>query len=208
VLNTVRNKMGLKLERRQQVIGILFSLPAILYYSIFFLFPLSFTAYVSLHKWTILGEPEFIGLSNYVSSFSDPLFWNAIKVSLYYAFGVCIPIWGISLGMALLFNCEFKFKSIYLTLFFIPPIIGLVQWSLSWMMLYHPTFGVFNRIIYGLGYRGTLPWLTDPTLAMPAMIILSVVHGTPYYTIILLAAIRGFPRYFYEVAKLGGANFI
>ncbi|MBU6349372.1 MAG: sugar ABC transporter permease [Chloroflexi bacterium] len=122
-----------------------------------------------------------------------------------YAFGVVIPIWGIALGLALIFNRSFRGRQAYLTVYYIPAVISLTVWSLIWLLLYNPSFGLFSVVMRGLGIGG-LRMLDDPSTAMLALILLSIWKGTPVYMLIFLAGLRAIPSDYYEAAEIDGAR--
>lgn len=196
---------GNTLEARKKRFGLLFALPAFLFFGGFYLYPLTQTFLVSLFKWSLLDTPQIIGLQNYTWLFNDKEFINSIRVSFLYAFGVVIPIWGIALGLALIFNQSFRGRQAYLTAFYIPAVISLTVWSLIWLLMYHPAFGLFSVAMRGIGISG-LRMLDDISTAMLALIILSIWKGTPVYMVIFIAGLRAIPADYYEAAQIDGAR--
>ena len=196
---------GNTIEARKRRFGLFFALPAFLFFGMFYVYPLFQTFYVSLFSWSLIDEPSFLGTVNYTRLFADKEFLNAIWVSFLYAFGVVIPIWGIALGLALIFNRSFRGRQAYLTVYYIPAVISLTVWSLIWLLLYNPSFGLFSVIMGGLGISG-LRMLDDPSTAMLALILLSIWKGTPVYMLIFLAGLRAIPNDYYEAAEIDGAR--
>ncbi|MFM7583489.1 MAG: carbohydrate ABC transporter permease, partial [Caldilinea sp.] len=192
-------------EARKRRFGLFFALPAFLFFGMFYVYPLFQTFYVSLFSWSLIDEPGFLGTANYTRLFADKEFLNAIWVSFLYAFGVVIPIWGIALGLALIFNRSFRGRQAYLTVYYIPAVISLTVWSLIWLLLYNPSFGLFSVVMRGLGIGG-LRMLDDPSTAMLALILLSIWKGTPVYMLIFLAGLRAIPSDYYEAAEIDGAR--
>jgi multiple sugar transport system permease protein len=92
-----------------------------------------------------------------------------------------------------------------LTVYYIPAVISLTVWSLIWLLLYNPSFGLFSVIMRGLGISG-LRMLDDPSTAMLALILLSIWKGTPVYMLIFLAGLRAIPNDYYEAAEIDGAR--
>ncbi len=204
--NSERPKLwGNTLAARKTRFGLLFALPAFLFFGYFYVYPLSQTFYVSLFRWGLLDTPSFIGLENYTRLFADREFLNSIVVTFFYAFGTVIPIWAIALGLALVFNQAFRFRQGYLTTYYVPAVISLTVWSLIWLFLYDPSYGLFTAFLRLIGLGG-LRMLDTPGMALPAMVILSVWKGTPVYMIIFLAGLRAIPTDYYEAAKVDGAS--
>ncbi|GAJ16976.1 unnamed protein product, partial [marine sediment metagenome] len=48
---------------------------------------------VSLFKYDLLTEPEFVGLANYKDVLTDPVFWRSALATVIYVFGTCVSIW-------------------------------------------------------------------------------------------------------------------
>jgi ABC-type sugar transport system permease subunit len=196
---------GSGLSARQARWGLAFALPAIVFFTFFYIYPLIQTFYISLLNWGLIDTPRFIGFNNYAQLFQDQQFLNSVKVTFAYVFGTVIPIWFIALGMALVFNQTFRFRQGFLTIYYVPAVISLTVWSLVWLLMYHPTYGLSTIVTgaFGLEY---VRFLQDPDLVMLAMIILSVWKGMPVYMIILLAGLRSIPVEYYEAARVDGAS--
>src|SRR6266508_2291962 len=161
--------------------GLLFASPAIVFFSVFYVFPLGWAFWISLNEWSLLRDPEYVGLANYRQLLHDSEFINSIKVTFYYVFGTCIPIWILALGLALVFNRPFRFRQLYLSAYYIPAVVSLFVWCLLWLLIYQPSWGLSTAVTEPLGF-GYVRWLNDTDLAMPALILLSIVKGTPAYT--------------------------
>jgi multiple sugar transport system permease protein len=187
--------------------GLLFASPALIFFGVFYIFPLAWAVWISFNEWSLLGSPEYIGLENYRNLLNDSEFINAIKVTFVYVFGTVIPIWILALGLALVFNRPFRFRQFYISAYYIPAVISLFVWCLLWVLVYQPSWGLMTLASEPLGF-GYVRWLNDRDLAMPALILLSIVKGTPAYMIIYLAGLRGIPTDYYEAASLDGANSV
>ncbi|MCU0512935.1 MAG: sugar ABC transporter permease [Anaerolineae bacterium] len=192
------------LSQRRARMGFLFAVPGLLFFIFFYLYPILETIRISFHRWGLLDQPRFIGLSNYQQLFADPEFINSVYVTLTYVFATCIPIWFVALGLALIFNESFRFRQGFLTIYYIPAVISLTVWSLIWFLMYNPTYGLTAYVTDALN-MGNVRFL-DAQLAMLAMVLLSVWKGTPVYMIIYLAGLRSIPGDYYEAAKVDGAN--
>lgn len=187
----------------------LFLLPSLLIFVVFTFFPAIYSIVVSTFRWNMPMQPSFIGLQNYVTLFSDPieapLFWQAVKNTLYFSLGVPINLF-VSLMIALLLNRKLPGVGIFRTAFFLPAITSLAAVSVVWLWLFNPSqYGFLNTVLLSLG----LPlqsWLRDPVLAMPCLIFLGVWHGMGYNVIIFLAGLQSIPTAYYEAAEIDGAN--
>ncbi len=188
--------------------GLVFALPAIIYFLVFFIYPLFFAIYLSLHDWDLIGPKLYVGLKNYTRMAADPVLHKSILNTFYYVFGAAIPIWVFSLGYALWFNNKFCGKQIYVVIFLMACLMGLVPSLMAWRILLHQDYGLFNKIfVYSWGVVNKINWLQNPRLAMPGIIITSLSTGIPFYAIYLIGAVASVPQEYYEVARLEGANF-
>jgi ABC-type sugar transport systems, permease components len=136
----------------------------------------------------------------------NPLFWKALGNTFYFVLvGGPLSV-VVSLGAALLVNAKLvRFKGFFRTAFFIPVVTTLVAVSVVWRYLYHPRYGLLN---YGLGLLGIDPidWLSDPSWAMPAIILMAIWKNFGYNMIIFIAGLQSIPEHLYEAAKIDGAN--
>jgi len=134
----------------------------------------------------------------------DPLFYKSLRNTVIYTL-MSVPFGLLTaLGLALLLNWEFRGRSIFRTLFFIPSVIPLVAASVLWLWLYNGEYGLINHMLGKVGIRG-LNWMLDEHLAKPAIVLMGIwtVGGG---MIICLAGLQGIPRHLQEAAQIDGAN--
>ncbi|NPV56141.1 MAG: sugar ABC transporter permease [Anaerolineae bacterium] len=187
----------------------LFLLPSLIIFIVFTFFPALFSMVISLFRWNMPAQPQFIGFENYRYLFTDaieaPIFWRSMLNTFYFTLGVPINMI-ISLMIALLLNRKMPAIGIFRTTFFLPTITSMAAISVVWLWLYHPSqYGLFNSFLIALG----LPlqrWLRDPALAMPCLIVMGIWSGMGYNIIIFLAGLQSIPRTYYEAARIDGAN--
>lgn len=201
-----RTERGGSIGRRSA--GLFFVLPAVSFTVVFFILPLIFTVYMSLHDWPLLGDHEFIGLDNYSALLSDRQFWNSLWFTTRYTLLITPVIFILAFVLALLVSLPLPGVGIYRTVYFLPVVIGLGSSSLLWVWLLHDRVGVINAILTGLGLMDRpIIWLADSSYAMTA-IIMSVVWKTVGFTMILLmTGMQAIPAELYEAAKVDGANY-
>ncbi|MBI5667433.1 MAG: sugar ABC transporter permease [Chloroflexi bacterium] len=193
---------------RKEWTAYLFISPTLILFSIFTVFAVLFSFYISFHKWNIL-EPDkpFVGLANYVRLIEDERFHRAvINTFLFTVVGVPLTM-GAGLSIALLLNNKIRFRGIYRTLYYIPNITPLVVSAIIWKWVYQGDYGLLNYYLIQLGIiREPLKWLSDPNLAMPAVILMGVWGGAGYQMVIYLAGLQAIPEEYYDAAKVDGAN--
>lgn len=189
-----------------------FIAPAMAAILIFFFIPLLAAFIISFTDFDIyaLGSystVRFIGFTNYIRLFDDPLFWQSLKNTAFYVVMATPLSIAVSLGAAIFLNSKLvKFKSFFRLSYFIPYITTLVAVAILWRFIYHPKFGILN---YLLGIIGINPidWLGDPNWAMPAIVIMSVWKSFGYNMIIFVAGLQNIPEDLYEAASIEGANW-
>ena len=181
------------------VIGLFFGLPVVIGLG------LSFTDFdlYALADWHKL---RWAGLDNYGHVLALPLFWQALRNTLFFVVvGVPLSI-ALSLGCAVLLQSPLaRFKPFFRTALFAPVVTTLVAVAIIWRYLFHTRYGLINA---GLGAVGIDPidWLGDPHWAMPAIVVLAVWKNFGANMIIFIAALQAIPDELYEAARLDGAR--
>lgn len=178
--------------------------PWIIGFIVFTLGPMIASLYYSFTKYNILTPPQWIGLTNYSRLFSDPLFWQSVKVTMTFAV-VALPL-NLIIGylLAVLLNQKVPGLNLWRTLYYIPAVISGVAVAVLWSRLFNPNLGWINYALGIVGIKGP-GWLQSPDWAIPALVIMSLwsVGGT---MIIYLSGLQGVPTTLYEAARVDGAN--
>ncbi len=178
----------------------------LLYNILFFIGPLTYSIYGSFLDWNpIIGVKEFIGLENYKQVFKSPIFILSLKNTLYFTVFCVVLKTILGLVLAVLLNAIKGLKNTFRSVYFLPVIMPLVAVAIVWKWLYHPRIGLLNMLLAAFGIVGR-NWLTDPNLAMPSIIAMSVWKDVGYTTIIFMAALLNVPSDVYEAARIDGAN--
>jgi multiple sugar transport system permease protein len=153
-----------------------------------------------------INNLRFVGFKNYIELLSEPIFWKALRNTLYFAFiGGPLTV-AVSLGAALLVNSKLaRWKGLFRTIFFAPVVTTLVAVAIVWRYLYHPRFGLLNQILGSVGID-PIDWLGDPRFAMPAIILLAVWKNFGYNMIIFVAGLQNISEELYEAARIDGAG--
>lgn len=191
---------------------VIFLAPALTAIGLFFFVPvlaalvLSFTDF-DIYALGNVSVARFVGLRNYVQIVNDPLFWKALKNTLYFLLvGGPLSI-AVSLGAALLLNAKLvRWKPLFRFVYFAPVVTTLVAVAVVWRFIYHPRFGLLNYVLALFGIN-PIDWLGDPDWAMPAMILLAVWKNFGYNMIIFIAGLQNIPVQLYEAASIDGAGF-
>lgn len=194
-------------SRKELVEGILFSLPYLIIFGVFLLYPLVMGGYMSLFEWNAIfpSESEFIGLGNYTHLLDDPQFWNALWNTMYFTLLTVPSIVIVGLGLALGVNHDIKGRSVLRAVFFSPYILTVSVAAVVWTNLYSTQYGIINHYL-GMVMANPPQWLQAQFWAMPAIAITTVWWLVGFSFVILLAARQSVPEYLYEAAKLDGAG--
>jgi multiple sugar transport system permease protein len=181
------------------VIGVFFALPVVAS------FALSFTNF-DIYAVADIRTMQSVGLQNYANLAHTPVFWTALRNTLYFAFvGAPLSVF-VSLVAALLVNARLvRFKAFFRAAYFAPFVTTLVALAIVWKYLYQPRYGLLNAGLATLGV-GPIDWLGDPHWAMPAIILLAVWKNFGYAMLIFIAGLQRIPEELYEAARLDGAG--
>ncbi|MGF1488321.1 MAG: carbohydrate ABC transporter permease [Prochloraceae cyanobacterium] len=194
---------------RQQTIGWLLIIPAMLVLGLVFIYPIARAFWLSLFTEN-LGtnlEPVFSGFANYTRMLGDGRFWQTLKnTSVFTVASVSIEL-VLGMAIALVLNQSFRGRGIVRTIAIIPWALPTAVMGLAWAWIFNDQYGVVNDILERLGLIDTgINWLGDPTLAMVALVIADVWKTTPFISIILLAGLQSIPEDIYEAHSIDGAN--
>jgi len=189
----------------------LFLGPALFLIGTFFFLPIAAALLLSFTDFDIYAiasfdNTRFVGLANYAALVRNPVFWQAVRNTFYFALVGGPFTVALSLAAALLVNAKVvRFKSFFRTIYFIPFVTTLVAVAIVWRYMYHPQYGLLN---YGLAALGIEPvdWLGSTTWAMPAIILMAAWKNFGYNMLIFIAGLQAIPEELYEVARLDGAG--
>jgi multiple sugar transport system permease protein len=186
----------------------MFVAPNLAAVTVFMLFPLGFSLYMSFQRWDVFTSPKFVGLKNFGELFtSDPLFLIALRNSVIFTVGTVVPTVLISLVVASVLNRKVKGIGVFRTIVFLPLAISSVVIAVVWQFVFNTDNGLLNIMLGWIGIH-PIPWLVDPSWAMVSLCLVSVWRSVPFATVILLAAMQGVPETVYEAAKIDGAGEI
>jgi multiple sugar transport system permease protein len=191
--------------------GVLFVLPALTLITVFYIIPVLAGFVLSLTDFDIysLGSAantRIVGAENYSGLLRNPVFWQAMKNTMYFSLiGGPLTII-VALAIALLLNAKAaRFKPIFRTIYFAPVVTTIVAVAIVWRYMYHPRVGLLNRFLAMFGVA-PIDWLGNPHWAMPAVILLAIWKSFGYVTVIFIAGLQNAPEELYEAARIDGAG--
>ncbi len=200
------NRKGLsRLKLREMRAAYLFILPMFAGLVLFSVIPFIQNVLYSFRKMGTFGEGTFVGLKNYRDMLQDETFWLALKNTGFYAL-VGVPLVIIlSIFLANLLNKQIRGRTVYRTLLYIPAVTIPAAIGILWRWLLNYQYGIVNWILEKLGLS-RVAWLGDVRFVRWAIILVVVWSMVSTYTIIMLAALQGIDRSYYEAARLDGAT--
>ncbi len=185
---------------------LLFLLPAMVPLTIFWIYPMINSLYISFTDWDYMSPAyTFVGISNYINLFRDPLFYQVLFNTLYFSLGAVLPSVIGGLILAFLVSSNKKGMGIYRILIFSPWVTPTVAVSIVWSWIYEPRVGLANWIL-SIFHLPAIEWTSSTTWAMPAIIILTIWKGVGWAMIFYVHALKKVPVSLYEAASLDGAS--
>jgi multiple sugar transport system permease protein len=184
----------------------LFLLPWLVSFALFSAYPILFSLGVSFAEYNPFkgGFAGFVGLDNYMSIFSDRLFWRSCANTILFVVGTVPPTAALSLLLALLIERTGRLKGVLRTGYFVPSVVSLAVISLVFKYVYSKQ-GLLNLAAGVFGGTGK-EWLLDPSLALPSIMAMDIWASIGYYAIFYLAALQTVPRELYDAARVDGAG--
>lgn len=175
--------------------------PAIIWILTFTLFPLVYSAWVSLQNMRLGRPASFTGLDNYLRIFGDARVLEVLFTTAFLsAFGVILTL-ALGIGMAWLFNREFPGIRVLRALLTTPLFTAPVAIAFASIALFNETDGPINNILLALGVESPVLWLSDPMMARVTVLLIDSWQWTPFVFIIVLAAMQAIPEDLYDAAR-------
>lgn len=193
-------------ERKRMLTAYSFIAPNFIGFAVFTMIPIICAFALGFLHWDGNNAIEFAGLSNFKRLLGDSIFKASLKNTIIYCIGT-VPLTMIaSLGLAIVLNQKIKFRGFFRTVSFFPYVASLVAITAVWSMIFHPSKGPVNAILYYIFHVENLPNWFGGDLILVTLILFSVWKYMGYYMVIYLAGLQGISAELYEAAGLDGAN--
>ncbi|MDB5531160.1 MAG: sugar transporter permease [Devosia sp.] len=187
--------------------GLLYIAPAMALVIVFFVIPVLFTFWMSFHDWPLLGQPEWIGLGNYVRLLTDTRFLSSLRFTAYYTVITTIAIFVVAFPLAIFVEKQRRGVGFYRTVFFMPVVVGLATASLLWVWLANVDSGLIGPAIRMMGFAGKkVNLLATFDSAFWTIIVMVVWKVAGFTMIILLTGLQSIPVELNEAARIDGAG--
>jgi len=185
-----------------------FLLPSVTLILLLSMFPLVFSLVLSFLSWDLSrlnGGVQFVGLGNFITLANDGRFWNDLRISLTFVVGAVGLEYCLGLGVALLLNQGVRFQRFFRVAFLLPMMLTPAAVAYAGRMLFNESMGPINHLIKNLG-GPVVPWFSNPTLALPSLMLVDAWEWTPFMIIVLLAGLQSLPPEVFEAARVDGAG--
>jgi multiple sugar transport system permease protein len=183
-----------------------------LFLFIFLITPFIIAFVISFSDQRLISNPnlptQFVAFRNFLRLFNSSSFRQALWNNIYFVL-VVVPLQTFfALLLAVLVNQKLRFINLFRTIYFSPVVTTMVVVSIVWYVLYNPGEGLINQFIsfISFGKLGPYSWLNDTSLALPAIMLLSIWQGVGFQMVIYLAGLQGIPDELYEAGRVDGAN--
>ena len=193
-----------RFRTRETTFALLFILPSLIGFTLFYAVPAVRGLLISFTDWDLLTPAKSVGLANNARLWKDPVFWNSLKVTVYYVL-LNIPIQTV-LAMVIAVMMSRLTKSIIIrAIIILPWLMPGVVVGLLWLWLLDPTLGIVNVALRTIGV-GTIPFLGLPKFAMPSIAMINIWQYVGYTALLLFAGLQSIPGSVYEAASIDGAS--
>ncbi len=207
-IDKIKSGKVLSREAKRDLVAYSFIAPNFIGFCVFTLVPIIFAFALAFLKWDGSNPIEWAGISNFTRLADDVFFKAALKNTIIYCVGTVPLTMVASLALAIVLNQKVKGRGIFRTLAFFPYVASLVAITAVWKMLFHPSKGPINNLLYNVFHvsQENLPqWFTG-SLVLLSMILFSMWKYMGYYMVIYLAGLQGISAELYEAASLDGAS--
>jgi putative chitobiose transport system permease protein len=181
-----------------------FLLPALLILAVSSFWPVLQAIYLSFTDYDIIGSPNFIGLKNYEQLWKDQLFWKVLFNTLIYMVVAVPSLVILPLFLAILVNQKLRGIQFFRAAYYVPVIVSVVVAGIAWKWIYaeNGLLNYFTSIFSSV----KIPWLTNSSTAIFAIIAVTIWKGLGYYMVIYLAGLQTIPQDLYEAAAIDGSD--
>jgi multiple sugar transport system permease protein len=204
--------MYIKRHHSDLIPAILFLLPGLVLFALFFLGPMLYSLRISFFAWKIVHPEQsvFVGMSNYEHALSDPIFRRAILNTLVYTVITVTVKMILGLGLALLLNQRFPGRTFFRVAYYLPVITSWVIVSLLFEYMFNGQAGLVNYLLKDILHLipKDVLWFADPILTLVPIVLLDIWKGIGWAAIIFLAGLQSIPAELYEAARVDGADSV
>lgn len=196
-------------ERREALLGVLLILPAVVLIGAVIIYPIVYNVYLGFTAVPLNPNkaPTWVGLSNYADLLTSTRFWSAFRTTLVFTIGSTVLSTVVGLGVALLFDREFRGRRLARGLVLLPHVAPIIAVAFVWQFMLSPLWGSIPNMLAQWGLYGTNVGLLDQSAtALPVVIAFSAWRNFPFAFLLFVARLQAIPEPMYESARIDGAS--
>lgn len=189
-------------------LGVVFLIPGMLILAATLTYPIVSNLWTSFtNKHLIFPGADWVGLENYIITFTDPDFYRALANSTVWTVSSIVIQVVLGLSAALLLNARVRGQAFFRLAMIVPYAFPTVTIALIWRWMLNSVYGVFNFMLMGIGIIDKpIAWLSSMQYSMAVVVLVNVWFGYPLFALGLLAGLQSIPVEQYEVARIEGAS--
>lgn len=196
----------------RKLVPYLYLAPCIVMMGLFVYYPIVENFRFSFYDFSAFSpDKAFVGFTNFINLFHDPVFYTALKNNVWYAvISIICQVFGGLILAAILEDPITRFiTGFFRAVFFLPVVISVTVIALLFTFVYEPNMGILNSFLHGLGLDSwAREWLGDSETAIFAVIAVSQWQSIGYIMMLFIVAIQAIPSEIYEAAEMDGAGKI
>ena len=207
-VQVVENRAG-QSRRRGRLIAAAMVAPAVLVVAGVYAYPAISTLLYSVSKIDLSPRFRIEGIvwaRNFINQLTDPNFWQATRITIYFGVMLCLVTVVLSFLIALLLNKTFFGRGLLRVTVLLPWAVPPVASGVLWVQMFHAEFGFLNGLIRTFGGEGGIIWLGGSTIALHSVLITEVWRWIPFATLFILAGLQTVPKSVREAAAIDGAG--
>ena len=169
-----------------------------------YLYPVAYSAWVSVYEWDLATPARYVGLQNYRALWSAE-FGEVVANTVWYSVGVVVLSQALGLALALALNNRTRLGALFQASIFSSYVVSWVAVSLLWIWLLDPQYGLVTYVLRLVGLP-SVNWLGDHRIALWSLVLVTVWKTVGYPLVIYLAGLQAIPGDLLEAAALDGAG--
>jgi sn-glycerol 3-phosphate transport system permease protein len=193
-----------KRRRRETWLGWGLIAPSLLLFALVYLYPVAYSAWVSVYEWDLATPARYVGLQNYHALWSAE-FGEVVTNTVGYSVGVVVLSQALGLALALALNNRTRLGALFQASIFSSYVVSWVAVSLLWIWLLDPQYGLVTYLLRLVGLP-SVNWLGDHRIALWTLVLVTVWKTVGYPLVIYLAGLQAIPGDLLEAAALDGAG--
>ncbi|MDO8035967.1 sugar ABC transporter permease [Janthinobacterium sp. SUN128] len=195
----------MKLTHRHTMQAWLFLTPALLLLAAFSFWPVGYGSVLAFTDYSLIRETRFVGLDNFRYIFNNEMFVSGLKNSL--MFLLMVPFVQVgAIVLAVLVNNRLPGIRLFRAAFYVPVVTTVSVVGIMWGFMFHEQ-GALNYVMMTLKLvNAPVGWLSNDSLALFAVMFVTLWRGLGWYMVMYLAALQSIPSDMQEAAMLDGAN--